>query len=236
MSTADLTRTDSNRIPSGERSLPLRVSPYALTAIGGSLLVLSLAVAAFAGDWSRLSHAYLLAVVFFLSINLGAVFFVLLQHLTGARWSVTVRRVAELLTVSTPGLGLLLLPVLVPLLFGSSSLYVWNDAHLVEHDALIAHKSVYLNAGFFTARCVIYFAVWTWIGRFLLKNSLRQDEGDGTATRSLARWSGPAMLLLAITMNFAAFDLLMSLDPHWFSTIYGIYFFSGCVVALLATL
>ncbi len=203
------------------------------TALGGALTVSLLAE----DGLSRWFHAYLLAVCFFLSISLGALFFVILQHLTGARWSVVTRRIAELLTTTIPLLGVMMLPILLPLLAGNSALYEWNDATLRASDPLIQAKGVYLNATFFAIRCVVYFAIWSLLSRFFLRNSLQQDETDGIKyAEKMRRYSGPAMIAFAITTNFAAFDWLMSLDPHWFSTIFGIYFFAGCVVAFFAAL
>ncbi len=186
---------------------------------------------------SRWLHGYLLSFSFFASISLGAIFFVVLQHLTGARWSVVTRRVAELLTSTTPILVLLILPIVIPMLWGNSALFVWNDADLRASDELIRGKAGYLNAPFFAVRCAVYLAVWILISRFYLKTSQQQDRAvDDRLAAKMRRFSGPSMIAFALTVNFAAFDWLMSLDPHWFSTIFGIYFFAGCAVAFFATL
>lgn len=188
------------------------------------------------GGMARFAHAYLLAISFCLTISLGALFFVILQHLTNARWSVTVRRMAEILTAPLALLGLLFVPVLISMLLGSSQLYHWNDAALVETDELIRHKSGFLNAPFFAVRCLVYFAVWILIGRFYKNGSVALDDGNLAALARMRQYSGPAMIAFALTLNFAAFDLLMSLDPHWFSTIFGVYLFGGCAVAFFAVL
>ena len=217
--------------------LPDRRLATTLLFRGGAVaLLLAVGSAAMSSDWSRLAHGYLLAITFCLSISLGALFFVVLQHLTNSRWSVSVRRVAELLMTPTPWLGVLFLPVIVAMLFGDSHLYKWNSAEVVAADPLIAHKSAYLNAPFFAVRCLLYFACWTGLSRFFLRNSMRQDAGDGSATLRMGKFAGPAMLIFALTVNFAAFDLLMSLEAHWFSTIFGVYYFGGCVVAFFAAL
>lgn len=208
-----------------------------LQIAGVVALVAAGAISYFAeGGVARFAHAYLLALSFCLTISLGALFFVILQHLTNARWSVTVRRIAEILTLPLPILGLLFAPVLVSLLFGSSHLYEWNDVSLVETDELIRHKSGFLNAPFFAIRCIAYFSVWSLLVRFYCKKSLALDEGDLSALTRMRQYSGPAMIAFALTLNFAAFDLLMSLDAHWFSTIFGVYLFGGCVVAFFAAL
>lgn len=212
--------------------------PTTIIAAGlAALLVAYMLGAATSIGVGRFLHAYLLSLSFFLSISLGALFFVVLQHLTRARWSVVTRRIAELLASTVPTLGLLMLPVVVAMLAGNAQLYTWNDEGLRQTDSLIRDKAAYLNAPFFAARCLFYFAVWTIIARFFLRKSIDQDtSSDFQPTAQMQKWSGPAMIAFAATINFAAFDWLMSLDPHWFSTIFGIYYFSGAVVAIFATL
>ena len=130
-----------------------------------------------------------------------------------------------------------MIPLIAPLLWGSSELYRWNDSQLLATDQLIQSKTPFLNAPFFTLRCVIYLVLWLAIAKFYFSRSVAQDSAaDDAPTLAMRKWSGPSMLAFALTVNFAAFDWLMSLDPHWFSTIFGIYFFAGCVVALFATL
>jgi hypothetical protein len=234
----DTTTVDKTRELTITELRPLWPGPRTLVIVGFGALLL-----AFAGSWrttaglSHLAHSYLTSLCFYLSISLGGLFFVMLQHLTGARWSVVLRRIAELTTSAMPVLTLLTLPIIVSLLLGSSLLYEWNDAELRNEDPLIAQKSAYLNATFFAARMAAYFAVWALLSRFFLRQSLSQDTSEsGNAAGKMRRYSGPAMIAFALTTNFAAFDLLMSLDPHWFSTIYGVYYFSGAAVAICAML
>ena len=182
-------------------------------------------------------HAYLVNYCFFLSLSLGGLFFVLVEHVTRAGWSVTVRRMAELLGANMLWLAVLFLPIVVPVLLGNSSLYPWNDAAAVAGDRLLEQKTPYLNGPFFGIRCLLYFFVWWYLARFYLERSLRQDaSGDPGLTVEMERRSPVAILLFAGTVTFASFDWLMSLEPAWFSTIFGVYFFSGVVVGGLATL
>ena len=209
-----------------------------LDKFGVGVLVVAAVIALF-GDSAitRFSAGYLVAFMFFLSISLGAMFFVILHYLVGSTWSVAIRRVAELLMAPITLLGVLSLPILVPLLLGGAELYSWNNAELRVTDPLVAGKTPYLNAPFFVLRCMIYFAAWAGISAYFSRLSRRQDEVPGPElTERMRRSSGPAMLAFAVTVNFAAFDLLMSLDPHWFSSIFGIYFFAGCAVAIFAAL
>ena len=181
---------------------------------------------------SRFFHSYLVAFAWVLSVGLGAVWWVTLQHLVSARWSVAVRRVGELMAANMPLLGILALPVVVPVLLGDSTLFPWVDVAAMRADDVLSHKMPYLNATFFAARCVVYFGFWSFWSFYLLNRSRDQDSGgkEKLAER-LRSVSAPAMIGLAITITFAAFDFLMSLDPMWFSTIFGVYFFAGGVVA-----
>ena len=234
-STADI-RLETSDLK--KRTLSRTPPTSLLTGIGVVLIAVAVGMIwTPAGSGARFWQAWLLAATYCISISLGALFFVLLQHLTRAGWSVAVRRVAEFFAQPLPILGLLLAPVLIAVLWGDSRLYEWNDAAVRSSDPLVASKTAYLNAPFFAVRTLIYFGVWLLLTRLFVGGSLRQDRSRGSEiTLRLERYSGPAMMAFAVTVCFAAFDWLMSLDPHWFSTIYGIYFFSGAVVGFFATI
>ncbi|MFG0334311.1 MAG: quinol:cytochrome C oxidoreductase [Maioricimonas sp. JB049] len=187
--------------------------------------------------WDRFQASYLVAFTFVVSLSLGGLFFVLIQHVTRAGWSVVVRRIAEVMSAALAPVALLSLPILIPLLLGSHALFEWNDPRLLQTDELIRHKRPYLNSGFFTIRSLIYFGIWAGLGSFLLSRSRSQDEtGDVRHTHSMQRIAPVGLLLYALTVNFFAFDYLMTLAPHWFSAIYGVYYFSGAVVGGLAVM
>ena len=170
-----------------------------------------------------------------LSIALGALCFVATQHACRAGWSVTVRRLSELLAAPVPLLALLALPILLPVLLGKGTLYCWADPHTAAANELLAHKAPYFNPVFFAARSLGYFLVWWLLARYFLLRSVQQDRsGDARLTLRMERLSGPALLLFFFTVTFASFDWLMSLDPWWSSTIFGVYYFSGAVVGFLA--
>jgi len=198
--------------------------------IGVIAIGVSLGIAAATPDgWRRFFFAYLLAFAYVLSLALGSLYFVLLHHLTNSGWSVVVRRIAELFAGTLPFLAVLGLP----LLFGAGELYPWARAGYAGAHA----KAAYLNVPFFATRWVVYFAVWGALGRFYLRRSLAQDvSGDVSLTVTMRRWSAPAMIAFAVTLSFAAFDLLMSLDPGWYSTIFGVYYFAGAAVGVYALL
>jgi hypothetical protein len=178
-----------------------------------------------------LLETYLVSYSLFLAITLGALFFVLLQHCTRAGWSVVVRRVAEVIAQNV----WLMLVLLVPILIGMDHLYHWTDTAAAAHDPLLKGKLGYLDSSFFVGRLIAYFVVWGFLATFLYRNSVAQDSsGDPGLTLKMERVSAVGMVFFALTINFAAFDLLMSLDSHWFSTIFGVYYFAVSVVAFLA--
>jgi hypothetical protein len=191
-------------------------------------------------------HSYLTGFLFLLSISLGALFFVILQHLTRAGWSITVRRVAELIAGNLSLLAVMALPIILVTAMGSGALYPWANhetfrqeflekSRLHAMEELLHKKHAFLNPGFFALRCAFYFAVWILLARYFLKRSTEQDaSGDPALTTRMESVSAPGMLLFALTITFAAFDLIMSLDPFWFSTIFGVYVFSGSVVGFFA--
>ena len=212
----------------------------ALVVVGLGALAAGFALGFNRGDQlQRFSASYLVSFCFFLSLSLGALFFVALQHLVRAGWSVTVRRLAEILAGNTLTMAILFLPILVPLLAGQADLYAWSDPSSVpaEERELLDWKTPYLNVPFFTGRAVFYFVVWVLTARFFLVNSWRQDEsGDPALTRRMEKFSGVALIVFAMTVTFASFDWLMSLEYAWFSTIFGLYYFAGAVVGFFAML
>lgn len=230
------------------RTVSLKDEKLELGPLGGRLLMIGLVLGVVglgaaaglgsaAGDgWKHFFHSYLVAFAFFLTITLGGLFFVTVQHLTRAGWSVVVRRVAEIVAANVGVMALLFLVILVPIFMGNAALFKWTDHALVENDHLLHEKHAYLNVTFFAIRAVIYFVFWGLLSRFFLKRSTEQDHsGDPELSLKMERVSAPAMILFALTITFAGFDLLMSLDPYWFSTIFGVYVFAGSVMGFMAT-
>jgi hypothetical protein len=166
-------------------------------------------------------------------VPLGALFFTMLHHLVGAKWSVVVRRLSENIATVFPVLAILF----IPLLFGIHHLFEWSHAEVVSADPILAGKTPYLNTPFFIIRAVVYFAAWWLLGTMLYKVSLRQDAGHSQAiTDRMKRISAPGIFLFAFTLSGAAFDWLMSLDPHWYSTIFAVNYFGSSFVAGIAVL
>ncbi|MGO8748464.1 MAG: quinol:cytochrome C oxidoreductase [Thermoguttaceae bacterium] len=210
-----------------------RPASAGLAAAGAVALAAAFAVARSAGRVDYALHAYLADYCFWTSISLGSLFFVGMLHVTRAGWGVVVRRLAEILGCNFTVLAFLFLPVLL----GSGTLYEWANPSLVHADEALRHKAPYLNFTFFGVRIIAYFVVWWLISRFYLERSSGQDSsGDPNVTVGMERWSGPSLLLLSVTATYASFDWIMSLHPHWASTIFGVYYFSGAMVGGLAAL
>ncbi|HEY4759192.1 MAG TPA: quinol:cytochrome C oxidoreductase [Thermoguttaceae bacterium] len=215
---------------------PRSFSGLGLLGISGFAAAIGLTLACTDG-WRYFFHSYLLSYCFVLSISLGALFFVALQHATRAGWSVVVRRLAEFLAANVPCLVILFLPILIPVLLDNSILYKWASRSIINSDELLRHKAPYLDATFFAFRAVGYFFVWWMLSQFFLTRSLEQDHTkDIGETLRMERWSPLAIILFAGTMTFASIDWLMSLSPSFYSTIFGLYFFAGSLVAVIAAL
>jgi hypothetical protein len=180
----------------------------------------------------QFTKSYLVAFMYALALGLGVLWFVTIQHLTNAHWSVVVRRVAEILAANMPLLALLAVPVVFPIVIGRSEIFDWSDPSKVVQNPGLEHKAGYLNVPFFVIRIVVYFGFWALLSRYFLKQSMDQDtSGKAEVNKSLQAVSAPSMLLFGLTLTFCAFDLLMAVDPDFFSTIFGVYYFGGAVAS-----
>lgn len=191
-------------------------------------------IAAIAGYFiepDRFFQSYLVGFLFTIFIPLAGLFFLMVMFLTGSAWSVTMRRVVENMVVTLP-LGLILV---IPVLFGMGSLYHWAHPGATEHDALLKAKEAFLNPSGFMYRTIIYFVLWSIWATRIYKHSTRQDTTKSLdQMHTISRWSAPGLLMLMLTGTLAAFDWSMSLDPHWYSTIFGLYCFAGGAFAFMA--
>lgn len=169
-------------------------------------------------------HAYLLAYLFWLAAALGGLALLMLQHLSGGGWGVVLRRTFEAAARTLPWMAVLF----VPLVFGMRDLYPWTDAAMVAEDKILREKALYLNTPFFLARAAACFAVWIGLALLLTRWSSAQDRtGDPGTTVRMRNTSAVGMVLYFLTMTVAAIDWAMSLEPHWFSTMYGFLFVIG---------
>lgn len=187
-----------------------------------------------AGEPRNFLGSYLVSYVFFLSIGWGAMFFVMVQHLASATWSVTVRRLMETIMITVPAMTLLFVPVAA----GIPTLYEWSHpGYFDRHNPNLSFKAVFFSQPFHMARAVFYFVVWAILAVVLYRNSVAQDNGANLKAYSKTRWwSGPGLVVLCVTASLASVDWVMSLEPHWYSTIFGIYVLSGGGLAFIALL
>lgn len=179
---------------------------------------------------SQFVHSYLFGYLPFLGIALGSLAILQLHHLSGGAWGLVIRRILESGTQTLPLLALLF----VPIVLGVRDLYLWAQPEAVAADELLRHKSVYLNVPFFVVRAVAYFASWVGIAWVLNRWSALPEAGGLPPPRRFRLLAGPGLAVYGLTITFASVDWAMSLDPHWFSTIYGLTFGVGQVLAAFA--
>jgi hypothetical protein len=178
-------------------------------------------------------QSYLMAYMLCLGVTLGCLALGMVHQLSGGAWGVVIRRPIGAASRTLPVMTVLFLPIAL----GMRYLYVWTNADLVAHDELLQHKHVYLNVPFFLIRAAIYFAAWNALSYFLNSWSLRQDAtADAKLARRMQMLSGGGLVAYGVTITFASFDWLMSLEPHWFSTIYGVLILGGQGLSALAFL
>lgn len=269
------------RLHLGERGAPIFGIAAAVGALG---LVVAIVLGFVHPDgFRRFYFAYLVAYTFFLSISVGSLGFVLLQHISRAGWSVSVRRVAETLAGVLPVLAVLSLPLLVSVMQNNGILYRWaqpvsEHGHVEHHDSApqatdhatdqahdeaagegevaesaphaavdLSHapalhgigseKRTWLNPPFFVLRVLVYLIFLSGVAVWYRSTSIRQDEsGDVALTLRMQRRSAPMILLSGIAVTFLVFDIVMSLDPAWYSTIFGIYYMAGALIAAFASI
>lgn len=210
-----------------------RLMRAGLIAAAVGLIATAIGVAIDAGP-ALLS--YLVALAYSLGIALGALFLLAIFHASNAKWPIVVRRMLEKMSLST----ILFVPLFLPIAAGMKHLFLWagaGDGLDEKTRALIEHRSGYLNIPFFLLRAAIYFAIWVVVARALQLWSERQDvSGDLSLTVKQRRLGAASLPFLGLSLTFASFDWLMSLDVTWYSTIFGVYYWAGGFVAAIALL
>jgi len=202
-------------------SLQPGLSRLQKSALAVGVAALALCAAGAFQSPTQFFRSYLFAFVFWVGVTLGCSAILMLHHLVGGRWGFPLRRCLE----SGTRTFYLMAVLALPLLFGLRLLYSWADPEKVKLDALLQYKAPYLNVPFFIARTVVYFLVWIAMAHFLNKWSLEQDQtADRDLTRRLQSLSGPGLVIFGLTVTYASVDWVMSLEPKWFSTIYGMIF------------
>ena len=184
-------------------------------------------------DAKRIWFSYLTSSLFVLFLSLGALFFISIHHISKASWSVNIRRLMEGFLAYLP-IGIILI---FPLLFSEQALYSWFDPEIVAKDKILIKKAPYLNWTFFFLRLVIYASIWLFFAFRFLKFSFKLDEtGDEKWSLKSLNHSPPFLILFALSFTFFSIDVLMSLEPHWFSTIFSVYTFTGLFQSFIAAL
>jgi hypothetical protein len=208
----------------------LKIERLPLQVGGAGAVVLASCLSAGYLDRVEFLHSYLIAYLFWLGITLGSLALLMMQHLTGGRWALVIRRILEAGTRTLPLMAVAALPLLV----GMKTLYSW--ARPGQDDPVILAKHFYLNPQFFVVRMVFYFAVWLTLAYFLNKWSREEDAGEA----GLQLWmrleglSGIGLVIYGLTVTFATVDWAMSLEPRWYSTIYGLLFMVAQALSALA--
>ena len=206
---------------------------YILIFLGLVLLIVNFVLGSSSKEFY---FSYLTSYFFWLSILLGGIFFTLVHHGFSATWSTVIRRVMENIIILMPVFTLLFFPIVV----GMDKLFIWMPSHELFNatDHLLQVKEPFLNEQSFLIRFVLYFSLWNLISISLYKMSVKHDStGDHSLLRKMNLFSmSPLAVLFFVSLTFVGFDLLMSLDPHWYSTMFGVYIFAGSFLVFLAVL
>jgi hypothetical protein len=200
------------------RSLMIGVAALVLCAVG------------FFFNRDQFFRAWLIGYFLWLGVALGSMGWMMIHHLSGGGWGMVVRRVWEASSRTLPLLTILFIPVVL----GMNHLYPWTHTELMQTDAVLRHKALYLNPTFFIARSAFYFIGWNLLAWRMTSLSRAQDEGNLDATRSMQRLSGGGLVFIALSITFAAVDWFMSLNPDFYSTMWGFLFINYLGLAGLA--
>jgi len=220
----DLAQSTSEETYAAPRELSRWGTLGLLVGLAGAAL---LAIGYFTAGPEQFFRSYLVGWTTWLAFPLGALALLMIYHLTAGTWGTIARRILEASTRTLPYLAILF----VPIILGMGHLYRWT------HEAQTGAKAHYLTTGSWILRAVIYLGVWMLLALLLSFWSKRQDAtGDPALAVKMRRLSGPGLVLYGFSVTFAAIDWLMSLDPAWYSTIYGAWYFAGGGIAALGLL
>lgn len=220
---------NGNSIGYIKRSLPQSFINTAYLLLGIGVI---LGIFAYIIDPQRASYSYLTTFMFLISLGTGSLFLVSLEYLAGAVWSTPFRRISEFLSGVIP----YLLILIIPLLFTLQYIFHWTDTE-AQKDAVLKGKDAYLNIPFFIVRNIIIIVVWTLFYFIITRISRKQDDtGNQSLTNRNIKFSTAFILIFSVTITISGIDWMMSIEPHWFSTIFGVYYFAGTVLCALAAL
>lgn len=217
-----------NIIEYNKKELPPIFGKFGFGLFGIGLV---LSVLAYLSEPTRSAYNNIVLLEFLSSVGIGSLFLIALEYIVGAVWSTPFRRIFEIISSV-----LLILPlVAIPVYLHAHNVFHWTHLEVVAADEILKAKSPYLNMTFFTIRIVAYFAIWILFHLLITKNSRVQDiTKDPELTKRNTTLSAIFIPLFVITLTFSSIDWMMSLEPHWFSTIFSVYYFSGTFLAALA--
>jgi hypothetical protein len=214
----------------------LSFNPPNLSRVQGRALIVGVVgmVLLLVGAFLDLDHffqAYLIGFTFWTGITVGSLALLMLQHLTGGGWGLVIRRILEASTRTLP----LIIALFIPVIFGAHRLYEWTNQAFVDAHESVKFKENYLRIPFFTIRSAACLGVWFLLQFLLNRWSLQQDRtGDRVYSKYMRMLSAPGMVLLVFAITFASIDWYMSIEPEWFSTIFGLLFFAAWGLSALA--
>ncbi len=219
---ADNYQLETSRWQSGRNALFLAaIISVALCALG------------YIQDPERFFRSYIVAFAFTSAIGLGSFFFVMAMYLSGSAASVTVRRLMENIMITLPVGAILFLP----LIFGLKHIYPWTHPDIVSASAALQKKAKYLDENFFVMRTYIYFLLWSiWIFAIYHQSTKQDSQKSIQQMKVISRWSAPGLFLSIAVGTLAAYDWLMSIQPTWYSTIFGLYYLAGGALAFMSVL
>jgi len=227
-----LSAAPASTAPAASKALTLGLAGIALTALG-----------LFVSGAKVVAHSWLVGVTYWTAIAVGMLLLVLIHHIFDASWSTVIRRQFEHGLAAFKWLGLLFLPlVLATFLYDRDLIWPWLDlnhemhgGHTVGHDPLYLKKAAFLNPGMFVGMTIAFFASWIWLSSRLRRASSTQDQ-DGSLgwTRHNRVTAAIGLPIAALTLTFAAIYWIKSIEYHWFSTMYGVWFFANCVRGALS--
>src|SRR3984893_12137271 len=225
-------RSDVIPVPEGEYFETNRFPGLSLLLGVVGLLSLALCVVGAYVNRHQFSFSWLFAFAFFFTILAGCFFWIIVHHVTDAEWSVVVRRQLENLTMLIPVMAVFFIPVLI----FRHHLYEWMNV-APGHDPILDSKRAYLNWHFFLVRSIFYFVFFTGAAFLLRHFSVRQDrDGNPAYTLKMRKVAFTALPLFALSLTFGAYDWLLGLDYHWFSTMWGVYIFAGAAGSSMSLL
>lgn len=211
-----------------KKELPKKVQTIGLILLVVGLIAVTLG---YITETTRAAFNNIIIFMFLTSIGVGSLFLVGIEYLSGAVWSTPFRRITEIFAAV-----IFVLPIVVlPLLINMGDLFHWMHPEIVEADKILKAKAPYLDVEFFIIRVIAFLLIWILFYLLITNNSRKQDyTKDQLLTKKNIKLSAVFIPFFAITITFSAIDWLMSLEPHWFSTIFGVYYFSGTIITALA--